>query len=262
MIYIDGYGYVDDSIHNVNNTNYISGVSSRTNVSNIINDTFENLLNNETAKLNNKSTTYNLDDIFEEASKKYDVSVDLLKAIAYNESGFKADATSHAGAMGIMQLMPATAKYLGVEDAYDPYQNIMGGAKLLSQLDDMYNGNKTLMIAAYNAGAGNVEKYGGVPPFKETQNYVQKVLSTLQTGVNTEGITVTSNEQIKVSSNPNDNFSYDEYELLMTYFEHMLEIISSIGETDSSSSESEDDSLSNLFRLGGSIIYNSSTIDL
>ena len=182
MRFIEGIGYIDDSITPVNNqktTNNTSGTS------------FDNLLAAETDKLN--STTYNLDDIFKEAASKYNVSYDLLKAIAYNESGFNANATSSAGAMGIMQLMPSTAKAMGVTDGYDAYQNIMGGAKLLSTLSDMYDGNQTLMIAAYNAGSGNVAKYGGVPPFKETQNYVSKVLSTLQSGVNAANVTVSSN---------------------------------------------------------------------
>ena len=75
-----------------------------------------------------------------------------------------------------MQLMPKTAEGLGVTDSYDPRQNILGGAKLISQLLDKYDGDKSLALAAYNAGSGNVSKYGGIPPFKETQNYVKKVL--------------------------------------------------------------------------------------
>ena len=78
--------------------------------------------------------------------------------------------------MGVMQLMPKTAEGLGVTDSYDPRQNILGGAKLISQLLDKYDGDKSLALAAYNAGSGNVSKYGGIPPFKETQNYVKKVL--------------------------------------------------------------------------------------
>lgn len=117
-----------------------------------------------------------LNDYFDEAADTYDVDVNLLKSIAKTESGFQADATSSAGAMGIMQLMPSTASSLGVTNAYDARENILGGAKYISQLLTQYNGDTSLALAAYNAGSGNVEKYGGIPPFTETQNYVAKVL--------------------------------------------------------------------------------------
>lgn len=118
-----------------------------------------------------------LDHIFEEAAATYGVSVNLLKSIAKAESGFQTNAVSSAGAVGIMQLMPATAASLGVTNSYNAKENIMGGARLISQLLAKYNGNTSLALAAYNAGSGNVDKYGGIPPFTETQNYVQKVLS-------------------------------------------------------------------------------------
>ena len=117
-----------------------------------------------------------LESYFQEASAKYDVDINLLKAIAKAESGFDASATSSAGAMGIMQLMPATAKALGISDAYDAHDNIMGGAQVIAQNLKKYNGDISLALAAYNAGSGNVDKYGGIPPFTETQNYVKKVL--------------------------------------------------------------------------------------
>ena len=116
-----------------------------------------------------------LDKVFEEASERYGVPLNLLKAVAKAESGFQADAVSSCGAQGIMQLMPSTARSLGVEDAFDPEQNVMGGAKYLSGLLDRYKDPK-LALAAYNAGSGNVEKYGGIPPFRETRNYVEKVM--------------------------------------------------------------------------------------
>ena len=128
--------------------------------------------------------TASLDQIFEEASRTYHVPKDLIKAIAKAESDFNPNATSGAGAQGIMQLMPATARELGVTDAYDPYQNIMGGTKYISQMLAKYDGNVTLALAAYNAGSNNVAKYGGVPPFKETQNYVVKVTQYMNEGVN------------------------------------------------------------------------------
>ncbi len=124
-------------------------------------------------------TDETLESIFQKASETYGVSVNLLKAIAKAESGFNQYATSKSGAMGIMQLMPSTAAGLGVSDAYDAEQNIMGGANLISQLLTKYNGDVSLALAAYNAGSGNVDKYGGIPPFTETQNYVSKILGYL-----------------------------------------------------------------------------------
>lgn len=117
-----------------------------------------------------------LDAIFDEAAEKYGVDAKFLKSIAKCESDFDPACVSHSGATGIMQLMPATAAELGVSDSYDPYQNIMGGAQYISELLDKYNGDTSLALAAYNAGSGNVAKYGGIPPFTETRNYVKKVL--------------------------------------------------------------------------------------
>lgn len=136
-----------------------------------------------------------LEGIFQEAAETYQVDVNLLKAIAKQESNFQPDATSHSGAQGIMQLMPATAEGLGVENAYDPYENIMGGAKLIRKLLNQYQGDITLALAAYNAGSGNVAKYGGVPPFEETQNYVVKVQQYYQNGVDVPDIEI-SNQNV------------------------------------------------------------------
>ncbi|NLF52128.1 MAG: lytic transglycosylase domain-containing protein, partial [Leptolinea sp.] len=116
------------------------------------------------------------------ASQKYGVDADLVKAVIQNESAYDAQAISSAGAMGLMQLMPATAANLGVEDPMDPAQNIEGGVKLLRELLNQFSGNLTNTLAAYNAGPGAVQQYGGVPPYQETQTYVKRVLSTYGKG--------------------------------------------------------------------------------
>lgn len=118
-----------------------------------------------------------MDKIFEEASSMYGVPLNLVKAVAKAESNFNASAVSKAGAIGVMQLMPSTARSLGVSDPYDARQNIMGGTKYLRENLDRFGGNVSLALAAYNAGPNSVQKYGGIPPYKETQNYVKTVTS-------------------------------------------------------------------------------------
>lgn len=120
--------------------------------------------------------------IIQSASRKYDVDADLVKAVIQNESNYEADAVSSAGALGLMQLMPATAESLGVENPLDPAQNIEGGVKLLRELLNQFGGNLSNTLAAYNAGASAVMQYGGVPPYQETQTYVKRVLSTYGKG--------------------------------------------------------------------------------
>ncbi|MDD7402952.1 MAG: lytic transglycosylase domain-containing protein [Butyribacter sp.] len=120
-----------------------------------------------------KKTKY--DAYFKKAAKRYGVSESLLKAIAKAESNFNAKDVSSAGAIGVMQLMPATAKSLGVDNPYDPEDNIMGGAKCIKQKLKEFNGNVRLALAAYNAGSGAVKRNGGVPSY--CKSYVSKVLS-------------------------------------------------------------------------------------
>lgn len=124
---------------------------------------------------NSQTEDNSLDSIFNKVAEETGVDVRLLKAVAQAESGFDAGAVSYCGAMGIMQLMPSTAEAYGVEDPFDAEQNIRGGAKVLAYLLDDYNGNVSLALAGYNAGCGNVAKYGGVPPFEETINYIDKI---------------------------------------------------------------------------------------
>ncbi len=140
-----------------------------------------------------------MDAIFEEAASLYNVPLNLLKAMGKAESGFDANAVSPAGAQGVMQLMPATARSLGVEDPFDARSNIMGGAKYISQQLEKYNGNIDLSLAAYNAGSGNVAKYGGVPPFKETRNYIQRIKGYMNSDLTTGKTVESANAETGIS---------------------------------------------------------------
>lgn len=164
---------------------------------------------------------------FEEAAETYQVDIELLLAIAKAESDFHTDSLSHSGAMGVMQLMPGTAEGLGVTDAFDARQNIMGGSQYIAGLLERYDGDKTLALAAYNAGSGNVKKYGGVPPFTETQNYVKKVLRYYEEA-NVPSVDKSSNEyvaEIKQELNNLLTTTISRMNLTTASIEQMIDIL-------------------------------------
>ncbi|GAB6095558.1 hypothetical protein JCM14469_18100 [Desulfatiferula olefinivorans] len=125
------------------------------------------------AEINDPETLYY--PLIVKVARRYEVDPLLVKAIIAAESGFNPNAVSHVGAQGLMQLMPRTAKALGVEDAFNPEHNIDGGVKYFRKLLDRFDGDVQLALAAYNAGSRKVHKYRGVPPFSETRNYIEKV---------------------------------------------------------------------------------------
>jgi soluble lytic murein transglycosylase-like protein len=121
------------------------------------------------------STGY-YEDLIRAASGRHNVDADLIRAVIKAESDFRSNARSNKGAMGLMQLMPETARLHNVADAYDPSENVEGGVRHLKMLLSRYQGDLELSLAAYNAGSGAVEKHGGIPPFAETKEYVRRVL--------------------------------------------------------------------------------------
>jgi soluble lytic murein transglycosylase-like protein len=119
-------------------------------------------------------------DLIHEKAKKYDVDPILVAAVIEQESKFRSRARSQVGAKGLMQLMPRTGRWMGARNLYDPEQNVDAGVKYIKYLSEKYDGNLKKTIAAYNAGEGNVKRYNGVPPFRETQTYVKKVLKNYE----------------------------------------------------------------------------------
>lgn len=199
-----------------------------------------------------------MDSIFEEAAEKYNVPINLLMAVGKAESGFNADAVSSAGAQGVMQLMPSTAAALGVDNAFDARSNIMGGAKYLSQKLQQYNGDVDLALAAYNAGSGNVAKYGGVPPFQETINYISRIKGymgqELSTGKTVTTASGTSSSQTRKNAGTAKN-SLDATDLtqqLAEYFVGMMRLqmmsrVSSLGKDSSIGSLDSDSNYTSLW---------------
>lgn len=141
----------------------------------------------------------------EQAASQTGLPATLIASVISAESSFNPKAHSGAGAAGLMQLMPDTARGLGVTNPYDPQQNIMGGSKYLADKIKEFNGSIPLGLAAYNAGSGNVKKYGGIPPFAETQSYVKKIMGDFGSGnINVSGLTGTSGSSTSSGSNPFD----------------------------------------------------------
>ena len=119
---------------------------------------------------------HDYDDIIREASRSHGVHFGLIKAMIHAESNFNPAAISRAGAMGLMQIMPANLNEFGVSDPFNPRDNVMGGTRYLKSLMTKYNSDLTLSLAAYNAGPGAVDKYKTIPPYPETEKYIEKVL--------------------------------------------------------------------------------------
>lgn len=220
--------------------------------------------------------TKSMDEIFREASDQFNVPVELLKAVGKAESNFNPEAVSRCGAQGVMQLMPGTAKELGVTDAFNAEQNIKGGAKYIASLLKKYDGNTKLALAAYNAGSGNVAKYNGIPPFEETQNYVKKVMGFYGQG-NIE-IAATGSDQPAVfrqtSSAPvQRNLSFllngdgtdtgiDSLDSLFSYEDYMkfIELLLRDNEDNSSKEDKQEDNNTGYSATG--ITYNASVMSL
>jgi transglycosylase-like protein with SLT domain len=135
---------------------------------------------NDTIRQDFFSTAIPYGDLIHAKAAKYDVDPALVAAVMEQESRFKHTARSPVGAQGLMQLMPRTGRWMGARDLYDPEQNVDAGVKYIKYLQKQFGGNLKQTVAAYNAGEGNVKRYGGVPPFRETQSYVKKVLGNYQ----------------------------------------------------------------------------------
>lgn len=195
-------------------------------VANTVSDNSDKVTVNFSDYLKKNSQDIKYEDIFNQVSAQTGVSAQLLKAVAQAESGCRSDAVSSCGAVGVMQLMPATAKAYGVTDPFDAYENISGGAKLLSDLLEKYNGNVTLSLAAYNAGSGNVSKYGGVPPFKETINYIDKINKLLSNALDNDSTTIEGAQPTQgiFISDADDSVDWPDIQLSQNILEKSLQL--------------------------------------
>lgn len=154
-----------------NNYNSVIGLSTK----NISKGKFSAYRCADKAYIERKQQTYQ--QTIRTYARRYGVEEALIHSVVKQESCFNEKALSRAGAIGLMQLMPATASYLKVKDPWDPKQNIHGGVKYLSKMLKRFKGNKKFALAAYNAGPGKVDKYGGIPPYRETRRYVKKIMA-------------------------------------------------------------------------------------
>lgn len=195
-------------------------------VANTVSDNSDKVTVNFNDYLKKNSQDIKYEDIFNQVSAQTGVSAQLLKAVAQAESGCRSDAVSSCGAVGVMQLMPATAKAYGVTDPFDAYENISGGAKLLSDLLEKYNGNVTLSLAAYNAGSGNVSKYGGVPPFKETINYIDKINKLLSNALDNDSTTIEGAQPTQgiFISDADDSVDWPDIQISQNILEKSLQL--------------------------------------